>query len=194
MHSAKLGLMLGFHGCDESVCKKLLQQKLVFKPSENDYDWLGHGMYFWENNPLRALTFAKEKKRRGEIKKPSVIGAILDLGNCLNLLDSNYLELVKSSYEIFKQGFKGLQFPQNKNIGLNTDKLKRDLDCAVINSLHQYNQQNNIPPFDSVRGLFPEGNPLYDGAGIREKDHIQICITNTECVKGYFLPFKNLGY
>jgi len=31
-----------------------------FKPSENDYDWLGHGMYFWENSQHRAKQFAKD--------------------------------------------------------------------------------------------------------------------------------------
>ncbi len=34
------------------------------RPSENDYDWLGHGVYFWENNEQRALQFAEEAARR----------------------------------------------------------------------------------------------------------------------------------
>lgn len=42
--------------------------------------------------------------------------------------------------------------------------------------------------FDSVRGVFFEGTELYPGAGFREKDHIQICIRNPNCIKGYFLP------
>ena len=25
------------------------------QPSENDYDWLGRGIYFWEHGPQRAL-------------------------------------------------------------------------------------------------------------------------------------------
>jgi hypothetical protein len=32
----------------------------AFKPSNNDYDWLGPGIYFWEANPLRGLEFAEE--------------------------------------------------------------------------------------------------------------------------------------
>lgn len=48
--------------------------------SERPYDWLGHGIYFWENNHERAFQWAKDKKARGEIKNPTVIGAILHLG------------------------------------------------------------------------------------------------------------------
>jgi len=51
--------------------------------SVNDYDWLGHGQYFWEYNYDRALSWAKEK----EYMDPSVIGATIDLGRCLNLTD-----------------------------------------------------------------------------------------------------------
>ena len=52
--------MLGYHGCDEDVGRALLQGK-PFRASDNDYDWLGSGVYFWESNPQRALSFAKEQ-------------------------------------------------------------------------------------------------------------------------------------
>jgi hypothetical protein len=42
--------------------------------------------------------------------------------------------------------------------------------------------------FDSVRGVFWEGRELYPNAGFREKDHIQICIRNPNCIKGFFYP------
>ena len=41
---------------------------------------------------------------------------------------------------------------------------------------------------DSVRGVFVEGKSVYPGAGIPEKTHIQICIVNPNCIKGYFAP------
>lgn len=37
-------------------------------PGENNYDWLGHGTYFWEYSLQRAFQFAQEKfKREGRI-------------------------------------------------------------------------------------------------------------------------------
>ena len=62
MYSQRTSLIIGFHGCDESVRDALVNSKNAFKKSENAYDWLGHGMYFWDNDPDRALEFAQFKK------------------------------------------------------------------------------------------------------------------------------------
>ena len=35
---------------------------------------------------------------------------------------------------------------------------------------------------------FQEGKDAFEGSGIKEKSHIQICVRNTDCIKGYFLP------
>ena len=62
----------------------MLSGKAKFLKSENDYDWLGPGVYFWEANPQRALEFATEKRGRAEgIQKPFVVGGVIDLGLCL---------------------------------------------------------------------------------------------------------------
>jgi len=36
--------------------------------------------------------------------------------------------------------------------------------------------------------MFPEGKELYKGAGFREKNHIQLCVVNPNCIMGYFEP------
>lgn len=66
----------------------------MLKASENDYDWLGKGFYFWENNYERALDFAKSPPGSKRIAKPSVLGAVLDLGYCLDPTETRYLQLV----------------------------------------------------------------------------------------------------
>lgn len=73
MYNSRPGLLIGFHGCDESTRNLLLNSPNTVKKSEKPYDWLGHGMYFWENNEERALQWAKGKKSRGEIDIPSVL-------------------------------------------------------------------------------------------------------------------------
>jgi len=42
-------LVLGFHACERKVGEALLSGVGGFKSSTNDYDWLGSGMYFWDN-------------------------------------------------------------------------------------------------------------------------------------------------
>lgn len=44
--------------------------------------------------------------------------------------------------------------------------------------------------FDTVREVFVEGDELYPIAGFKEKNHIQICVRNLNCIKGYFNPLK----
>src|SRR5260370_42530222 len=99
MYDIKPNLMFGFHGCDESVRDRLLNQASEIVFSKEKYDWLGHGMYFWENNHERTLQWAKDKKARGRIEKPSVIGAVLFLGHCCDFLDSTYLLLLKDYFD-----------------------------------------------------------------------------------------------
>jgi hypothetical protein len=189
----KPGLIIGFHGCDLSVRDKLVSGKTTLRSSNNAYDWLGNGIYFWENNKQRALDFAEELKKRlgskSNIKTPSVVGAVLDMGFCLDLLDAEYIALVKESYNTLLESCKtlGLPVPVNSNIGSSTDLLLRNLDCAVIQNLHFERERLKLKPFDSVRGAFIEGDPLYNNAGFHDKNHIQICIRNPNCIKGYLL-------
>jgi len=162
------------------------------KPSQNDYDWLGNGIYFWENNAERAFDWAVEQSKRpnSKIKTPAVIGAVLDLGYCFDLLDTHYLEELKTAYDAFVKISQeaNVPIPKNESIHNSTDLLLRKLDCAVVMTAHQLNTEANGKPYDSVRGAFWEGKELYPNAGFAEKNHIQICICNPNCIKGLFHP------
>jgi hypothetical protein len=179
----------------ETTRKKIVNNRSMLNNSKNDYDWLGNGMYFWENNPKRALEFAKDlhlNPRRGKasIKKPSILGAVIDLGFCLDLLESEFISLTRQSYDNLKAASikLGITLPDNILLGPSKNLLIRKLDCAVIENLHNYRLNNKDRPFDSVRGVFIEGDPLYPTAGFYEKSHIQLCIRNPNCIKGFFIP------
>lgn len=185
-------LIIGFHGCDIETYKKVFENNESLKPSNNDYDWLGNGIYFWEQDLNRAWEWAEnsQKRTRGKVKTPAVIGAAIDLGFCLNLLDDGCVQILQNQYDIFKLSAEiaNKAIPQNTNIGNNTDLLMRRLDCAVIESLHFQRKANNEQPFDSVRGVFMEGDPIYPTSGFMQHSHIQICIRNPNCIKGFFAP------
>ena len=72
--------------------------------------------------------------------------------------------------------------------GASQNKVMRFLDCAVINYLHDSMAAKSMPPFDTVRGLFVEGQPAYPGAEIFSLTHAQIAVLNERCIKGVFLP------
>jgi hypothetical protein len=58
MYTSRTGIILGFHGTDESIVQKALSGEQELEHSKNTYDWLGNGIYFWDNSPSRALDFA----------------------------------------------------------------------------------------------------------------------------------------
>jgi len=191
--------VLGFHGCDEIVGERILAGKEHLAGSANDYDWLGHGIYFWENSPERARQWAEflakhSPKDQPRINKPFVLGAVIDLGNCLDLTEASSLDFVRSSYDDMKFGFEsiGLSLPENEpGAKGDHDLLKRKLDCAVINYAHAIrDDDDSLKPFDSVRGAFSEGPPLYTGAKIMAKTHIQVCVRRASSIRGYFRPIK----
>ena len=185
------GLTLGFHGCDNSVGEAVLSgDETVLVASENEYDWLGSGIYFWENNPRRAYQFALERAQggrnsRGYIHQPFVLGAVLNLQRNLNLADSSALNQVKHIHDLLAESAaaEGETLPTN-SAGLRA----RNLDCLVFNALHRWRQTVGLPAYDSVRGLFWEGDELYAGAGMRQANHVQICVRSAGCVRGYFRP------
>lgn len=151
-------VVLGFHSCDKEIGLKVLQGKDHLRFSQNNYDWLGNGIYFWEQNPGRALEYAEEVKEgtqfaTGKIQTPFVIGAVIDLANCLNLTEPGSFKYLREAYESLIEVYKasGWKIPKNKGA-------QRELDCAVIEHLHS--AWDEINPFDSVRGAFPEGEPV----------------------------------
>jgi hypothetical protein len=139
------------------------------------------------------MIWAKEQslrvRRKGKAFEPAVVGAVIDLGKCLDLLNATSIGLVEKAYRHLKEFRKkeNLPLPANVSLSGSTDYLLRNLDCAVINFLHKTIARND--PFDCVRAAFLEGEPIYQNAGFRRKSHIQICVRNPSNIRGYFHPF-----
>lgn len=181
--------ILGFHGCDKSVGEEILSGiKPHLKASEKEWDWLGKGIYFWEGSVARALEWAQDRKDQGKLNEPFVLGAVIDLRHCLDLFDREAMRLVAAAHKGAVETLKLDGKPVPVNSGRTPDHANRKLDCLVLNALHKMRTDLNQPPFDSVRGPFLEGEPIYEGAGFRSHSHIQICVCNPDCIKGYFRP------
>lgn len=136
MYSHLPNLIIGFHGCDQDTYENVLYKHERLRASHNSYDWLGNGIYFWENSLDRASEWAE-----------------------------SYCERYNKKHSGEKQK-----------------------QPAVIERIHEYNKQSHLREYDSVRGVFIEGNSVYENSGIMEKTHTQLCIINPNCIKGYFKP------
>ncbi|MBQ7746490.1 MAG: hypothetical protein IJT92_03455 [Spirochaetia bacterium] len=168
-------LIIGYHGCPKDIIEEVIHNRKPLKPSKNDYDWLGNGIYFWENDPERALEWAREtcKRKGGE---PGVVGAVINLGNCLDFTSRKALKLLKITYKQLIDR----KLPENEGV------FKRR-DNYLIKYLKEIQQKNGIS-YDSVRSVFIEGEPICPGSTFRDKNHIQIAVINPACIKAYFIP------
>ncbi len=197
-------LYIGYHGCEFSVVEKLLINPNDVRRSTNEYDWLGSGFYVWDDNYERALQWAKDNKK----KNPAVVGVVYELGNCLDLMNTNCINLIKQAYKDCMSDLlqNNKPIPQNRNIKADpcNDKILRSLDCAVLNYLNKRtdnaykeemvkNHYALFKSYDTVRGCFTEGGKIFD-TEIYEKIHIQVCIRNMNCIKGFFKPREAIKF
>jgi hypothetical protein len=189
--------VLGYHGCEFATAERIFSGEEDVWHSQNDYDWLGSGAYFWEGDPERALGWARQQTGSKKIKNPAVVGAIIDLGNCLSFLTQEGVSLLKDAYD----SLRALRSADDKPLAVNTDplpatngdRLRRRLDNAVVERVHIMVNEMGFQPFDTVRGLFREGDPVYPGAGFWEKSHVQIAVRTRESIIGYFRPRPSGG-
>ena len=173
---------MAYHGCSIETAQIVLGGS-EFLVRENSYDWLGPGVYFWENDPIRALQWASLPERK--IERPTLVGAVIDLGRCLDLTTQEGIGALRDAYAGLVELHALTEEPLPKNVG--SEKGKRNLDCAVIKHLHR--ARNRIAPnepYQTVRALFVEGEVVYEGAGFHDRTHVQVCVADQGKILGVF--------
>ena len=158
-------VVVGFHGTSDERAETILRDG-EFIPSKNDYDWIGHGIYFWEYAPLRAWQWARNKYR----DRAAVIEATIEPGACLDLTDIRYTSALRLSYQNLREAF----LKSDKSLPVNRNKA-RFLDCLVINYFGTY----IVPECETVRAPFLEGDPIYDGSMLLAQSHIQLVVRSS---------------
>src|SRR5258707_664858 len=95
--------VIGYHGTRRPIALEIVQGSRDFSHSRNRDDWLGHGIYFWEHAPQQAWWWAERRRRRRKWdEEVAVLGSMIRLGNCFDLLDPYnvaYLEEIFHAYQ-----------------------------------------------------------------------------------------------
>lgn len=180
-------IVVGYHGCDLDIATKILVDGAAFTQSVNDYDWLGKGTYFWEYGADRAYRFADDQIKRKKVTTPAVLGALIQLGECFDLLDTRFTRDLADFYTQWEEESRTNKLAMPANSGKTPDKKMRRLDCAVINQYLALAEEAG-KKYDTVRGCFVEGDPVFGTSGIYVESHIQIAVRNPACIVGVFKP------
>src|SRR5439155_3668249 len=179
-------MVVGYHGCDAAVAARVLAGE-PFQESANGYDWLGRGVYVWEYGPDRALRFAREQQQRGKLQTPALVGALVQLGTCFDLMDTHFMSDLADGYRVWAEIHRARGNPLPKNTGRPPGYKLRRLDCAVLNWYLDRAAEDG-KAYDTVRCGFLEGEPVYPGSGILRETHVQIAVRNPDCILGVFRP------
>ena len=163
----------GYHGCHRKVAAKILNGEDTMLSSDNDYDWLGTGIYFWEDAPIRAYDWAVKRFGKDDA---AVVGAKIRLGACLNLMDVESYQLLQATYESLKAA--GVTLPSN-------GRYFHRLDCMVVNAATNYASSLGRP-FDTVRCPFSEGKPVFPDSCLYDLSHIQVAVRNPAAIVELF--------
>lgn len=183
--------VIGYHGTRLSVAREIVARQRAFDASRNPDDWLGHGVYFWEHAPRQAAWWAARRQRRHNWGEPiAVLGSMIRLGNCLDLLDPRNTDHLERIYQRFLADLTAVDETVPRNF--NTRKF---LDCAVFQYAYQLLQSETNQAVDSSRAVYvPTGKDkegrdkrLWPRSWIVREAHIQLCVRNPACIMGTWL-------
>lgn len=170
--------VVGFHGTTKATADRIVNGG-EFRPSQNDYDWLGHGIYFWEYAPRQAWQWAKQ--RYSARTQVAVLGSMIRLGNCFDLLDPGNADALLEARRYLEKTLDRL--PRNHNA-------RKYLDCAVFEAFYEIQEVHEQEVIDSSRAVYvptDHRKRLWESSWLYRETHVQLCIRNPKCVLGTWL-------
>lgn len=191
--------VVGYHGTGLTTALKIVNRVEGFRWSRQDFDWLGHGIYFWEYAPEQALNFARLRQKRLKQKQNptaedarraneplAVVASMIRLGFCFDLLEPENVRYLLEIFAEYKETMDLAEAPLPKN----TRKYRR-LDCAVFEYAYKFlNEAGPNTPVDTARGVYvPTSGDrrVWSGSWISRDTHIQLCVRTPSNLLGTWL-------
>jgi len=167
----------GYHGTDQEAMNAILapggNSAERFLQSENDSDWLGNGVYFFEDAPYRAQEWPMIRLPKSKrIQDPVVLCAELTLIDCLDLVDIRDAGHIAHAYPKMKAKYSVDGTPMPKNRGG-----FRQLDRYLINFAAGELENGVLAKrVACIRAAFEEGKPIVPGSNLYSHAHVQIVV------------------
>jgi hypothetical protein len=159
-----------FHGTTGVIANDILDGGR-FKSSLKPWNWLGPGIYFWEEDLNRAVRWASEQFGPAG----AVLRTRISLKDCLDLTKLSWNEYVAECFPDYREMLrrKRRTLPQNKG-------RDHDLDSSVLDYVSDKRQRK----FKSVRAAFTDGKRLYPGSALFRLSHIEIAVRDESVIIG----------
>lgn len=179
--SALIDIVPGYHGTSRERAEQILSDG--FHPSRNAYDWLGHGVYFFERAPARALEWSR--KLVGP-EQACVVAADVELRDCLDLTDLPGVAKLRPFFQLFVD-----IYGRDYVAGLRQTEMARRFDCEVINwACDQLEERYG--PIRVIREAFPEGLPFWSdpegrlaSSGLLDLSHVQLLVRDLSILSNH---------
>ena len=163
----------GYHGTSSGAAERILGEG--FQISRNTYDWLGDGVYFFQDAPHRAWEWASQ--RHGS--DGAVLRAEIRTVDCMDLLDGRWNQVISDTYDSYLKNLRdsGRTMPTQSGGAHRLDREVINYTVGVLN-------ESGIR-IACVRAAFAEGRPVYPDSAIYDRAHIQIAVRDiAACIRG----------
>jgi hypothetical protein len=161
----------GHHGTTFGAAQLILKEG--FKKSSKPEDWLGDGVYFFQDAPIRALAWAEEL-----FDPPfAVIEADIDLTDFIDLLDIGWINWLAELHDQFVDEFRrsGQQLPVQKGGAHRADR-------ALLNFAVEVLEGEGLS-VAGIRGAFAEGTAIFPNSALMTRSHVQIAVRRLSAIR-----------
>ena len=155
--------IVGFHGTTKGSAKSILQFK-KFIISKDDEEWLGPGVYFFEDDIKQAYYYCVRAKK---INDWSILKSDIYAEVVIDLVDTE-------TREYFERILNKIKHRYLKRADGRPRKL---MNSVTLNIMYEAN------PYDVVRGIFQVPSTGYLSRTNLMCLQKQICVRNLDCIK-----------
>lgn len=167
--------IFGYHGTSRESAEQILRDG--FEIRSKPWDWLGDGVYFWQDAPRRASLWGEEWTTGGaRSAEVSVVKARLSLEDCIDLLDVGWNEVLEETVGLFQERLlRSGRKLENKSRG------RHMWDAAFFNFLVGQLESSGIK-VGSIRAAIAEGKALQRGSPIQYRSHVQVAVRDLSLI------------
>ncbi len=173
----EIGLVYGYHGYVEERFSNYEMNR--YHISTHNGNWLGDGLYFFQDAPLYAKGWAKfitRKNLNSENKRIRfrVIKAKINLSRCLCFCGKPAQSLFLRIRKIYDH------YQEEMNLTIENQIAYHYLDNSIVETICKIASDLGFE-VKSVRGAFPAGKELFYSGLLKDMTHIQFTLRKGFC-------------